>query len=167
MPRVLCVDDEPQLLRTLTANLKARHYDVALAATGEAALASAREQRPDVLLLDLGLPGMSGLDVIRALRRWSTVPIIVLSARDTELDKIAALDAGADDYLSKPFGMGELHARLRAVLRRQGTDEEQPVVETGELRLDLAAHRAWRGRHPRVVLPRGVGAGQPPSAVSW
>jgi len=144
MTSVLCVDDEPQLLRTLAANLTARQYDVALAGTGELALRSAAEHRPDVVLLDLGLPGISGLDVIRSLRRWTTVPIIVLSARDTELDKIAALDAGADDYLSKPFGMGELHARLRAVLRRQAADEEQPVIEAGSLRFDLAARRAWR-----------------------
>jgi len=144
MTSVLCVDDEPQLLRTLSANLTARHYDVTLAGTGELALRAAADHRPDVVLLDLGLPGISGLEVIRALRRWTTVPIIVLSARDTELDKIAALDAGADDYLSKPFGMGELHARLRAVLRRQTADEEQPVIEAGPLRFDLAAHRVWR-----------------------
>ncbi|MFV0306962.1 MAG: response regulator [Desertimonas sp.] len=150
---VLCVDDEPQLLRTLAANLKARHHEVMVAATGEEALAAAGRRRPDVVLLDLGLPGLSGLEVIRSLRRWSSVPIIVLSARDTELDKIAALDAGADDYLSKPFGMGELHARLRAVLRRHGPDVEQPVVETGDLRLDLASHRAWRAGAETKLTP--------------
>lgn len=144
MTRVLCVDDEPQLLRTLSANLRARHYDVDVAATGEAAVRAAALHRPDVALVDLGLPGMSGLEVIRSLRRWSTAPIIVLSARDAELDKIAALDAGADDYLTKPFGIGELHARLRAVLRRPGGDDEAPVVTAGVLRFDLAGRRAWR-----------------------
>src|SRR5829696_4809255 len=144
MTRVLCVDDEPQLLRTLGANLKARHYDVDLAMTGEQAVDLAAARRPDVVVLDLGLPGMSGIDVIRALRRWSEVPIVVLSARDGEFDKIAALDAGADDYVAKPFGMGELLARLRAALRRPAPGDEAPVVTTSELTIDLVRRRAER-----------------------
>ena len=142
--RVLCVDDEPQLLRTLGANLTARHYDVDLVTTGEQALEAAAARRPDVVVLDLGLPGMSGLDVIRALRRWTEVPIVVLSARDGEFDKIAALDAGADDYVAKPFGMGELLARLRAALRRPAPGEEAPVVATPELTIDLVRRTARR-----------------------
>ncbi|CAB4818174.1 MAG: response regulator [Actinobacteria bacterium] len=142
MTRVLCVDDEPHLLRTLGANLRARSYDVDLAPTGERAVELAGANRPDAVILDLGLPGMSGLDVIRALRHWTTCPIVVLSARDGEFDKIAALDAGADDYVTKPFGMGELLARLRAALRRSGPTEEAPVVTAPGLVIDLAAHRA-------------------------
>lgn len=142
MTRVLCVDDEPHLLRTLGANLRARAYDVDLADTGELALDLAAANRPDAVILDLGLPGISGLEVIRALRHWTSTPIVVLSARDGELDKIAALDAGADDYVTKPFGVGELLARLRAALRRANPADEAPVVTTPELTIDLVAHRA-------------------------
>lgn len=142
MTRVLCVDDEPHLLRTLGANLRARSYTVDLAADGEAALELASTNRPDAVILDLGLPGMSGLDVIRSLRHWTQAPIVVLSARDSEFDKVAALDAGADDYVTKPFGMGELLARLRAALRRSAPAEETPVVAVPGLTIDLVAHRA-------------------------
>ena len=128
MSRILCVDDEPNLRRTLAANLRARGYEVDVAETGERALEVSRQSVPDVVLLDLGLPGISGLDVIRSLRHWTNVPIVVLSARDDETDKIAALDAGADDYVSKPFGMGELLARLRAALRRSVAVEEVRIV---------------------------------------
>lgn len=141
MTRVLCVDDEPHLLRTLGANLKARSYEVDLADTGERALELAAAHRPDAVILDLGLPGMSGLDVIRALRHWTQVPIIVLSARDGEFDKIAALDAGADDFVTKPFGMGELLARVRAALRRGAPVDEIPMVSTPHFTIDLAARR--------------------------
>ncbi len=141
MNRVLCVDDDPHLLRALATNLRARQYAVDLASTGEAALHSAAAHRPDAVILDLGLPGMSGIDVIRSLRGWTEVPIVVLSARDGEGDKIAALDAGADDYVSKPFGMGELLARLRAALRRTVPHDEFPVVEVPGLTIDLAARR--------------------------
>lgn len=141
MTRILCVDDEPNLLRTLGANLRARSYEVDLATTGEQALAMAAAHRPDAVIVDLGLPGMSGLEVIRSLRHWTQTPIVVLSARDGEVDKIAALDAGADDYVSKPFGMGELLARVRAALRRGAPSEEAPVVVTPDLRIDLAARR--------------------------
>jgi two-component system, OmpR family, KDP operon response regulator KdpE len=140
--RVLCVDDEPHLLRTLDANLRARGYEVDVAPTGERALALAADHRPDAVILDLGLPGMSGLAVIRSLRQWTRTPIVVLSARDAEMDKIAALDAGADDYVTKPFGMGELLARLRAALRRGSPDDDAPVVTTPELTIDLVSHRA-------------------------
>ena len=131
--RVLVVDDEPQILRALSINLRARGYDVDLAPSGEEALRQAADHHPDVVILDLGLPGISGIDVIRGLRGWSSVPIIVLSAREAEADKIAALDAGADDYVTKPFGMDELLARLRAALRRRSPVEERPrvVTETG------------------------------------
>ena len=105
--RVLVVDDEPQILRALAINLRARGYDVDLAPSGEDALRMAADHHPDVVILDLGLPGISGIDVIRGLRGWSSVPIIILSAREAEADKIAALDAGADDYVTKPFGAGE------------------------------------------------------------
>jgi len=142
MIRVLCVDDEPHLLRTLGANLRARSYEVDLASNGEQALELAAANRPDAVILDLGLPGISGLEVIRSLRHWTQTPIVVLSARDTEFDKIAALDNGADDYVTKPFGMGELLARLRAALRRSAPDDEIPVIVTPDLTIDLVARKA-------------------------
>ena len=141
MTRILVVDDEPQILRALGTNLKARGYDVDLAPTGEAALTLAARHHPDVVVLDLGLPGIDGIDVIRGLRGWSTVPIIVLSVREAERDKVAALDAGADDYVTKPFGMDELLARLRAALRRSAPGEDEAVVETEHFMVDLAAKR--------------------------
>lgn len=144
MSRVLFVDDEPNLRRTLAANLRARGYDVDLAETGERAIELVAETRPDVVLLDLGLPGMSGMQVIRSLRRWTNVPIVVLSARDAEFDKVGALDAGADDYLSKPFGMDELLARLRAALRRGKEVVDIPRVATAHFELDFTARRAVR-----------------------
>jgi two-component system KDP operon response regulator KdpE len=151
--RVLVVDDEAPIRRALAANLKARDLDVDLAATGEEALRLAAEHRPDVVVLDLGLPGMSGLEVIAGLRGWTDVPIIVLSARDGEADKVAALDQGADDYVSKPFGMGELMARLRAALRRSTpADGQQPVVATEHFRVDLATKEAWTADGERVHL---------------
>ncbi len=154
MTRVLCVDDEPALLRALATNLRARDFEVDLAASGEDALRLAAEHRPDVVVLDLGLPGISGVDVIHGLRGWTQVPIIVLSARDTERDKIEALDAGADDYVAKPFGMGELLARVRAALRRAApTDDETPLVSTPDFTLDLSAKKALRsdGSDPRLT----------------
>jgi two-component system, OmpR family, KDP operon response regulator KdpE len=139
--RILVVDDEPQLLRALGTNLKARGYQVELAATGEAALTVAARTHPDVVVLDLGLPGIDGTDVIRGLRGWTSVPIIVLSVRETESEKVEALDAGADDYVTKPFGMDELLARLRAALRRAVPGEEEAVVRTNDFDVDLAAKR--------------------------
>lgn len=144
MTRILCVEDEPQLLRALGTNLRARRYEVDLAPTGERAVQLATMHRPDAMILDLGLPGMSGIDVIRSMRAWSSAPIIVLSARDAELDKIEALDAGADDYVAKPFGMGELLARLRAALRRSVPTDEHPVVVTPDMTIDLGAKRVTR-----------------------
>ena len=141
MTRILAVDDEPQILRALATNLRARGYDVDLAPTGEAALTLAATKHPDLVILDLGLPGIDGIEVIRGLRGWSTVPIIVLSVREAERDKVAALDAGADDYITKPFGMDELLARLRAALRRTTPAEEEAVVETEHFSVDLAAKR--------------------------
>ena len=142
--RILVVDDEPQLLRALGANLKARGYTVDLVTTGEDALVRAADHPPELVVLDLGLPGISGIEVIDGLRGWSTVPILVLSARDAERDKIDALDAGADDYVTKPFGMGELLARIRAALRRDLTAAEAPVVATPDFSVDLAAKRVTR-----------------------
>ena len=144
MTTVLVVDDEPQLLRGLKVNLTARGYDVDVAADGAAALAAATARRPDVVILDLGLPDMDGLEVIRGLRAWGSMPIIVLSAREQEPDKVAALDAGADDYVTKPFGMGELLARVRAAERRSAPAEEEAVVETDDFRVDLSAKRITR-----------------------
>ena len=144
MTRVLVVDDEPQILRALGINLRARGYDVDLAPSGEAALQLAAHDHPDVVVLDLGLPGIDGLEVIAGLRGWSKVPIIVLSVRDREADKVAALDAGADDYVTKPFGMDELLARMRAALRRVTPVDEPVVVETPDFVIDLAARRVTR-----------------------
>jgi len=143
--RVLVVDDEPQILRALVTNLTARGYDVEQAGNGEDALDVAARKHPDVVILDLGLPGIDGIEVVRGLRGWSEVPIIVLSVRDAEGDKIDALDAGADDYVTKPFGMGELLARLRAAERRTSAREgESAVIETPDFTVDLAAKRVTR-----------------------
>jgi len=138
---VLAVDDEPQLLRALITNLKARGYEVDGATTGEIALEMAARHHPDVVVLDLGLPAMSGIEVIHGLRGWTEVPIIVLSARDAEREKIAALDAGADDYVTKPFGMGELLARVRAAIRRGAPATEHASIVTNAFTIDLAAKR--------------------------
>ena len=139
MTRILVVDDEAPIRRALATNLRARDYEVDLAATGEQALDLAARHQPDVVILDLGLPGIGGLDVVRGLRGWSSVPIVILSARGAEADKVAALDAGADDYVAKPFGMNELLARLRAALRRSTPGEEAAVVVTPHFQVDLAA----------------------------
>lgn len=141
--RVLVVDDEPQILRALRINLSVRGYTVDVAATGTAALHIAAEHKPDVVILDLGLPDMSGIEVLAGLRGWLSVPVIVLSARSDSSDKVEALDGGADDYVTKPFGMDEFLARLRAAVRRgaSGTDTEQPVVETASFTVDLAAKK--------------------------
>jgi DNA-binding response OmpR family regulator len=151
--RVLVVDDEPQIRRALAINLRARGYQVDLAATGEEALKAAASQPPDVVILDLGLPGISGLQVIQGLRGWTRAPILVLSVREREADKVAALDAGADDYVTKPFGINELLARLRAAIRRATpATEELPVVQTPDFRVDLAAKQVTRdGREVRLT----------------
>ncbi len=141
MTLVLVVDDEPQLLRALIINLRARHYEVHSATNGAEALATAAAHPPDVVILDLGLPDMDGTAVIGGLRGWTDVPILVLSGRTDSLDKIEALDAGADDYVTKPFSMEELLARLRAMTRRTGDNEAQAIVQFAEVTVDLAAHR--------------------------
>jgi two-component system, OmpR family, KDP operon response regulator KdpE len=138
MSRVLVVEDERGLRQALAINLRARDFDVTLAADGRSALAAASQQPPDVVVLDLGLPDIDGLEVIEGLRGWTEVPIIVLSARSGEPDKVVALDAGADDYVTKPFGMDELLARMRAALRRASPAEDAPVIETATFTVDLA-----------------------------
>jgi two-component system, OmpR family, KDP operon response regulator KdpE len=151
--RILVVDDEPQLLRALGTNLKARGYEIDLAPTGEVALTLAARNHPDLVILDLGLPGIDGLEVIRGLRGWTRVPIIVLSVREGERDKVAALDAGADDYVTKPFGMDELLARLRAALRRATPAEEAAAVVTPDFTVDLVAKRVLRGKEEVRLTP--------------
>ncbi|PSL58243.1 two-component system KDP operon response regulator KdpE [Saccharothrix carnea] len=139
------VDDEPQIVRALRINLSARGYSVLTAHDGTAALKAAAEGKPDVVVLDLGLPDVDGTEVIAGLRGWTTVPIIVLSARVDSADKVQALDAGADDYVTKPFGMDELLARLRAAVRRSAVVEgEDAVVETASFTVDLAAKKVRR-----------------------
>ena len=143
MTSVLVVEDEPAMARTLSLSLRARGYDVHLASTGEEALTSARSERPDLLLLDLGLPDVSGVEVITRLRAESAVPVIVVSARHTSEDKVAALDAGADDYVTKPVGVDELLARIRAAVRRSPAADSAGIVEAGRLRIALADRRLW------------------------
>jgi two-component system KDP operon response regulator KdpE len=140
--KILIVDDEPQILRALRAGLLAHGYDVVSADDGEEALDKAATELPDAVILDLNLPKLSGLDVCRGLREWSSVPIIVLSVRDAERDKVAALDLGADDYLTKPFGADELLARLRVALRHAArvAGPSEPVVRVGEVMIDLSRH---------------------------
>jgi two-component system KDP operon response regulator KdpE len=139
MTRVLVVEDEPLTVRTLGLNLRARQYEVAVARDGGEALRRAADWHPDVVVLDLGLPDIDGVEVIHGLRGWSRVPIIVLSGRTGSADKITALDAGADDYVTKPFGLGELLARIRAVGRRAGPPDPPPVVRVGQHLIDLEA----------------------------
>ena len=138
MTKVLVVDDDTLLLRALRVNLTARAYEVHTASDGAAALAAAARDRPDVIVLDLGLPDLDGTDVIRGIRGWTTTPIIVLSARHQEQQKVEALDAGADDYVTKPFGMDELLARLRGAARRATPAVDEPVVRTEHFVVDLA-----------------------------
>jgi two-component system KDP operon response regulator KdpE len=151
--RVLIVDDEPQILRALRINLRVRHYEVDTAATAADALAVAAAHPPDLVILDLGLPDMDGVEVIGGLRGWTSAPIIVLSGRADSTDKVAALDAGADDYVTKPFGVEELLARMRAAARRTGTAEELPRVRLGDLTIDLAAKRVTRGEGDAAIHP--------------
>jgi two-component system KDP operon response regulator KdpE len=142
--KVLVVDDDAALLRALTISLTARGYEVVGARSGEEGLDRAAHRHPDIVLLDLGLPGIDGREVIQGLRGWSSVPIIVLSARHQSVSKVQALDLGADDYLTKPFGMDELLARLRAALRRTVTEPEEPLVEAEGFTVDLVAKRVTR-----------------------
>ena len=144
MTRVLVVDDEPSILRALRINLSAREYDVSTAVDGTTGLAAVARDRPDVIILDLGLPDMDGTEVIHGVRGWTSIPIIVLSAWGQESQKVAALDAGADDYVTKPFGMDELLARLRAAVRRAAPAPDEPVVSTPDFTVDLAAKQVIR-----------------------
>ncbi|MFF5176495.1 response regulator [Micromonospora sp. NPDC000316] len=153
MTRILVVDDEPQILRALRINLRARRYDVDVAGTGAAALKAAATHPPDLVVLDLGLPDIDGVEVIRGLRGWTAVPIIVLSGRAGSEDKVAALDAGADDYVTKPFGVEELLARIRAVTRRLGTSSEAvPALRIGAHTVDLADRSVRRDDGTEVKL---------------
>jgi two-component system, OmpR family, KDP operon response regulator KdpE len=154
--RVLVVDDEPQILRALRINLRVREYEVHVAATGAEALQMASRYPPDLVILDLGLPDLDGVEVIRGLRGWTRAPIIVLSGRADSTDKVEALDAGADDYITKPFGVEELLARMRAAVRRTGAAEDLPRIRLGQLVVDLAAKRVTR----QAAVPAGGGAAQ-------
>jgi two-component system, OmpR family, KDP operon response regulator KdpE len=145
--KVLLVDDDATLRSALGIGLRAAGHEVLIAADGRTALQAAQEDRPDVVVLDLGLPDLSGIDVLRRLRAWSTMPVVVLSARAESIEKVEALDLGADDYVTKPFGMEELLARIRAAARRAGSDV--PVLAAGDLVIDLPARRVTR--HGEVV----------------
>jgi two-component system KDP operon response regulator KdpE len=141
---VLVIDDEPQILRALRINLRVRHYEVHTAGSASEALETAARHPPDLVILDLGLPDLDGMEVIHGLRGWTDAPIIVLSGRADSTDKVEALDAGADDYVTKPFAMDELLARMRAVSRRAETETAEPQVRLGDLVVDLAAKRVYR-----------------------
>lgn len=149
----LVIDDEPQIRRLLRVTLEANGYRVFDAATGRDGISQAAQRRPDVVLLDLGLPDLDGVDVLRRIREWSHVPVVILSVRDREDDKIAALDAGADDYVTKPFGVGELLARLRAVLRHAQPQGVEAVFCAGDLEVDLAARSVRKGGKDVKLTP--------------
>jgi two-component system KDP operon response regulator KdpE len=157
LTRVLVVDDEPQILRALRINLRVRDYQVDVAATGTEALQMAARHPPDLVILDLGLPDLDGMEVIQGLRGWTKAPIIVLSGRADSLDKVEALDAGADDYITKPFGVEELLARMRAAVRRTGTAADLPRIKLGDLIVDLAAKRVTR----QAAVPAGGHSARP------
>jgi two-component system, OmpR family, KDP operon response regulator KdpE len=152
-PRVLVVDDEPAIRRFLCTSLTAHDYSVFEAVNGQEALAAVLAHRPDLVILDLGLPDLDGIEVTRLLRQWSAVPIIVLTVQEQETAKITALDAGADDYVIKPFGMGELLARMRVALRRAASPGAEPVFTSGELTVDLARRRVTVGEQEVQLTP--------------
>lgn len=155
-PRLLLIEDDHNIRRFLRATLKTQGYDLLEAETGRQGLALAASQVPDLVILDLGLPDMEGIEVIRHLRDWSAIPIIVLSARGEEREKVSNLNAGADDYLTKPFGVGELLARVRAALRRSGTSEEstpEAVFTLGNIRVDFARRQVFRGQQEVHLTP--------------
>jgi two-component system KDP operon response regulator KdpE len=153
--RVLVVDDEPPILRAVAANLRARGYDVLTAATGEAALTAAQAHQPDCIVLDLGLPGIDGLEVLRHLRSWTTTPVVILTAVDGEHDKATALDLGADDYVTKPFDMADLLARVRVALRHgqaQGSSGPR-TIQAGAVQIDLETRRVTCHGQPVQLTP--------------
>lgn len=153
--KILVVDDEPTLVATVRYNLDREGYQVLTAADGDAALAAARKHRPDLILLDVMLPGMDGLEVCRVLRREMSTPILMLTAKTDEVDKVVGLELGADDYVSKPFGMRELLARVRALLRRSGASTpEEEAIDAGELSVDLRKREASRGGRPLALKPK-------------
>ncbi|MBP2643905.1 MAG: kdpE 3 [Firmicutes bacterium] len=151
--RVLVIDDERQICRLLKVALGAHGYDIEEVATGEEGINKVALFKPDLIILDLGLPDIDGKEVVRRVREWSEVPIIILSARDQEEEKIAAFDAGADDYVTKPFGVGELMARIRVSLRRTAHADDEPVIHCGDLTLDLAQRRVMRGNQEIKLTP--------------
>jgi two-component system, OmpR family, KDP operon response regulator KdpE len=153
--RVLVVDDEPPIVRAVAANLRVRGYQVLTAPTGEAALAAVEIHQPDCVVLDLGLPGIDGLEVLRRLRTWTRVPVVVLTAIDSERDKVTALDLGADDYVTKPFGVAELMARIRVALRhaKAGAGDHPPVISAGDVSIDLDAKLVTRAGAPVRLTP--------------
>ncbi|RMD48095.1 MAG: response regulator [Candidatus Thermofonsia bacterium] len=151
--KILIVDDENAIRRFLRTSLTAHGYDVFEAANGEDAIFQAVNVQPDILILDLGLPGISGLEVIKRIREWSDVPIIVLSVKERDADKIEVLDAGADDYLTKPFSMGELTARIRVALRHSQKVEQDPVFRSGQLKVDLAARMVTKNGEEVQLTP--------------
>jgi two-component system KDP operon response regulator KdpE len=151
--RILVIDDESAIRRFLHSALSSEEFTLHEAESGHNGLSAAAALRPDVILLDLGLPDLDGIEVIRRIREWSQVPIIILSVREREDDKVAALDAGADDYLTKPFGVGELLARIRAALRRSITQASEPVFTSGELRVDLNLRRVTLGGEETQLTP--------------
>lgn len=151
--RVLVVDDERPIRRFLQASLSAHGYRVVEAANGSEALAAVLSQRPDLVILDLGLPDIEGTEVTRRLREWTQVPVIILSVRGQDTDKIAALDAGADDYLTKPFSIGELMARMRVALRHSAKVEDEPIFEIGDLKVDFGRRQVSVGGNPVILTP--------------
>ncbi len=158
MTRVLVVDDEPQIRRALRTSLEAHGYDAESVGTGGEAVVGVADRPPDLVLLDLGLPDLDGTDVIARIRAFSQVPIIVLSVRESQRDKVAALDAGADDYVTKPFGMEELLARARVVLRRKTSEQPAPpILRSGDLEVDLAKQLVTRGGRPIHLTPTEYG----------
>jgi len=151
--RVLVVDDEQSIRRFLRVTLTSQGYTVIEAASGQEAISGASTEKPDIVILDLGLPDIDGVEVTRLLREWTQIPIIILSVRGSEKDKIAALDAGADDYLTKPFGVGELLARLRAAFRRAEQLSSEPVFTSGTLKVDLARRLVSVSEHEVQLTP--------------
>ena len=151
--KALIVDDEPAVRRFLRTSLEPRGYLVTEASNGHEAVEMVAHSKPDVILLDMGLPDLDGVEVTRILREWCSIPILILSVRESEADKVAALDAGADDYLTKPFGLNELLARLRAALRRVQTNPDEPVLVSGSLSIDLTNRDVIRDGQRIVLTP--------------